>query len=270
MVGQAAEAGMEGRPGSAEPLMTVAGLRKVYGDRAILDLDRLEVRRGEILAVMGPSGSGKTTLLRLMTTLDEPTAGEVRFDGLAWAAHAGRANGRILSEAELVRWRRRISLVPHNPVLFTGTVRDNVALGLWLRSDDSKAATGRVERALDEVGLRSLAGAAVGSLSAGEVQRAALARALVTNPDLLLLDEPTANLDPANVATIERAIADAVRTRGLAAVIVTHNLFQARRLAARTALLVSGRLIEVGETGQVFERPSQPLTAAFLRGEMVC
>jgi tungstate transport system ATP-binding protein len=109
----------------------------------------------------------------------------------------------------------------------------------------------------------------VDSLSAGEGQRVALARALVTRPDVLLLDEPTANLDPANVTIIEKALAQAMDTWQPAVLLVTHNLFQARRVARRTGLLVSGRLVEAGETAQVFERPADPRTAAFVRGEMV-
>jgi len=267
------------------PVMNAVGLRKDYGCRTVLDLEGLAVRSGEILAVMGPSGAGKTTLLRLLATLERPSAGCVRFGELTWsaggsgsprAAGAGRdgrhRNGR-LSAADLLRWRRRTAFVTQNPVLFTGTVRDNVALGLHLRGLGPDAAAERVDWVLDMVGLTGLAGAPADSLSAGEAQRVSLARALVTRPEVLLLDEPTANLDPGNVALIENVVR---KTAGgedpataPAVVVVTHNLFQARRLAHRAALLVSGRLIEVGQTRQVFENPVDLRTEAFVKGEMV-
>ncbi|MCL6581523.1 MAG: ATP-binding cassette domain-containing protein, partial [Firmicutes bacterium] len=176
---------------------------------------------------------------------------------------------------ELLAWRRSIGFVPHHPVLFTGTVRENVSLALELR--DGRRRRGRrggtedeTDAVLETVGLTSLAEAPSSSLSSGEAQRVALARALVTRPRVLFLDEPAANLDPANVAIIERSLADAVRSWRPAVVLVTHNLFQARRLAHRAGLIVGGELIELGETSQVFERPGDPRTAAFVRGEMVC
>ncbi len=243
--------------------MSAEGLSKAYGERVVLEADRLELRRGEILAVMGPSGSGKTTLLRLLTTLEKPTTGAVRFVELAWSS------GNGLSEAALLGWRRRLSFVPQNPVLFSGSVRENVALGLQLRSRLGPEADALVDAMLRTVGLGPLAGASAASLSAGEAQRAALARALVTRPEVLLLDEPTANLDPSNVAIVEETLAAAVADWRPAVCLVTHNVFQARRIAQRTAFVVSGRIVEVGETHQVFESPSDRRTAAFVRGEMV-
>jgi len=267
-----------------DPVVAVSGLKKSYGDRLVLDVDRLDLRRGEMLAVMGPSGSGKTTLLRLLATLETPGAGEIRWGNLVFsgdgasglrgrrcAAAAVASDGQGgLSAAELLAWRRRLAFVPQNPVLFTGRVADNVALGLGFRGLDGQVVKKAVADALDGLGLGAFAGAAVDSLSAGEGQRVALARALVTRPDVLFLDEPTANLDPANVTIIEKALARAMDTWQPAVLLVTHNLFQARRVARRTGLLVSGRLVEVGETAQVFERPADPRTAAFVRGEMVC
>jgi len=265
------ETAIRERPPAPAPVVTASGLTKIYAGRAVLDIDRLDVGAGEILAIMGPSGSGKTTLLRLLSTLEEPTAGEVRFEDRVWGP-GGLANG---NGRELLAWRRSIAFVPHNPALFTGTVRENVRLALELRNGRSRQGRrgwteGETDAVLETVGLTQLAGALSSSLSSGEVQRVALARALVTRPRVLFLDEPTANLDPANVAIIERSLADAVRSWGPAVVLVTHNLFQARRLAHRAGLMVGGELVELGETGQVFERPGDPRTAAFVRGEMVC
>jgi tungstate transport system ATP-binding protein len=143
----------------------------------------------------------------------------------------------------------------------------NAAYGLKLRGE--RDAYRRAGAALAQLGLEHLAHAPARTLSGGEMQRVALARALVTEPEVLLLDEPTANLDPANVQVIERAIAETHRQRGATIVLVTHNLFQARRLAQRVALLLDGRIVEVADTATFFEHPHDPRTAAFVRGEMV-
>ncbi len=260
-----APAARPGPAGAGRSLMTAAGLKKAYGGRVVLDVDRVDLVAGEILAIMGPSGSGKTTLLRLLATLEAPTEGEVSFGPWRWGAAARPP----LAAADLVRWRRRLAFVPQNPVLFSGAVRENVALGLELRAVDRAEIRVRVGEALAMVGLADLAEAPVGCLSAGEVQRVALARAFVTRPEVLLLDEPTANLDPANVTAVEQAVVRAMDDWRPAILVVTHNLFQARRVAGRTGLLVSGKLVEIGETRQVFERPRDPRAAQFVRGEMV-
>jgi tungstate transport system ATP-binding protein len=117
--------------------------------------------------------------------------------------------------------------------------------------------------------LLPLAKTSAATLSGGEAQRVALARALVLEPEVLLLDEPTANLDPYNVALMENLITALNREQGTTIVLVTHNVFQARRLTHRVLLLLEGRMVEVGETEVVFTRPRDPRTAAFIRGEMV-
>jgi tungstate transport system ATP-binding protein len=123
--------------------------------------------------------------------------------------------------------------------------------------------------ALTQLGLVHLAETPAQLLSGGEMQRVSLARALVCEPAVLLLDEPTANLDPANVQVIERAIVTAHQQRQTTVILVTHNLFQARRLARRVGLLLDGQLIEVADTARFFDRPCDPRVAAFVRGEMV-
>jgi tungstate transport system ATP-binding protein len=145
-------------------------------------------------------------------------------------------------------------------------LRDNVAYGLRVRG---LPADGRVDAALEQVGLTALAHLPAHKLSGGEQQRAALARALVFDPEVLLLDEPTANLDPYNVGLIEAIIREQNQQRGTTTVLVTHNIFQARRLAHRVGLLLEGKLIELTPTEEFFESPHDPRTAAFVRGEMI-
>ncbi len=235
-------------------LYSLRHVRQRYGPRTVLDLDSLDIQRGEVLAIVGPSGAGKSTLLRLLNFLEPPSAGSLTFDGAA-----------IGSEPRL-GVLRRVTTVFQRPVLLDRTVRDNVAFGLTLRG---RSADGQVAAALEQVGLTALAHTQARKLSGGEMQRAALARALVIQPDVLLLDEPTANLDPYNVGLIEHIVVTENRERGTTIVLVTHNVFQAKRLAHRVGLLWDGKLVELATTREFFEAPSAPQVAAFLRGELV-
>ena len=225
-----------------------------YGSRLVVDVERLEIRRGETLAIVGPSGSGKSTLLRLMQFLERPSSGSIVFDGRAIEAPAP------------LDVRRRVTTVFQRPLMFDRSVRDNIAYGLRLRGRNNARAV--VDRLIDELGLRDLAGEPARLLSGGEAQRVALARALAIQPDVLLLDEPTANLDPHNVGLIENIIREQQR-RGVTIVLVTHHVFQARRLADRTGLLLDGRLIEMAPTSHFLDSPHDPRTRAFLSGEMI-
>ena len=231
------------------------GLRKSYEGRAVVDVERLEVRAGEVLALVGPSGAGKSTLLRLLNFLEPPTAGTIVYRGRSFC-----------DDRVPISIRREITTVFQRPALLRGSVRRNVAYGLGLRGQRDDR---RVEQMLTQVGLDGLAKAKAQRLSGGEMQRVALARALVIQPTVLLLDEPTANLDPYNVALIEDIVRRQNREAGTTVVLVTHNVFQARRLATRVGLMLSGRLIEIGPTPQFFDSPADPRTAAFVHGEMV-
>ena len=242
------------------PLFQLHNVRKVYNGRQTLALEALQIGRGEVLALVGPSGAGKSTLLRLLNFLEEPSDGTIVFDG----AEYGRGRNAPLSV------RRRVTTVFQRPVLLQRTVEANIGYGLHLRGGHRTTGLRRqVERALQEVGLTELAGAQARTLSGGEAQRVALARAMVLEPDALLLDEPTANLDPYNVGLIEQIVRRLNQEHGTTIVLVTHNVFQAHRLATRVALLLEGRIVEVTDTRTFFERPQDARTAAFVRGDMV-
>lgn len=216
----------------------VKGLCKSYGRAEILkDID-LTVEHGEVLALIGPTGSGKTTLLRLIDLLEEPTNGEVILDGM-------RVTG--LPEKERLKIRRRMAMVFQKPVMFRENVSGNVSYGLKIRGE--RKIDERVREAILAVGLEGYEPRDANTLSGGEMQRIALARALVLKPDLLLLDEPTANLDPKTAASIDALIS---RFEGTV-VMATHNMSQAMRLADRIAVLVEGRLISIGRPEEVLD-----------------
>jgi tungstate transport system ATP-binding protein len=253
---------MSGAP--LPPMYELRGVIKSYDGRTVLRIAELDILQGEVLALVGPSGVGKSTLLRLLNFLEAPTQGALRFQG-----HAVGADGALP-----LALKRKVTTVFQRPILLNRTVRSNVAFGLRLRQGwwpwSANGKDDRVSEALEHVGLRSLERQRARTLSGGEAQRVALARAMVLEPDVLLLDEPTANLDPYNVGLIEEIIRSLNQEKRTTVVLVTHNIFQARRLAHRVGLLLDGALIELAESEAFFEHPCDERTRAFVRGDMVC
>ena len=242
------------------PVYSLQDLARSYNGRTVIDIPQLEIHRGEILALVGPSGAGKSTLLRLLNFLEQPTRGKIIFNGTPFSAGPGKA------EMPLAQ-RRKVTTVFQRPMLMDDSVWNNVGYGLRLRGE--RQLHERVENALCAVGLEKLSHQRARTLSGGEAQRVALARALVLQPDVLLMDEPTANLDPYNVGLIEQITLDQNREHNTTLVLVTHNVFQAHRMAQRVAFLLEGKLVEVADTETFFKSPIDPRTAAFTRGEMV-
>jgi len=241
----------------SEVIYRLREVRKVYGERLVLQLNELEIKRGEVLALVGPSGAGKSTLLRLLNFLEQPSQGVIAFMGTEFSA----------SKPMPLDLRRRVTTVFQSPILLKRSVYANVNYGLRLRGKDDLDRQTR--SALERVSLAHLAKQPARTLSGGEGQRVALARAMVIQPDVLLLDEPTANLDPFNVGMIEEIITDLNRQQGTTLVLVTHNVFQAKRLAQRVVLMLEGRIVEITDVDTFFNSPQDPRTAAFVRGEMV-
>lgn len=236
--------------------VALRSVRKRYSEKEILKGVSIDIQRGELISIVGPSGSGKTTLLRLIDGLDFPDSGEIFIDGIK------------LTMENAPKLRKKVGMVFQNPVLFDASVYDNVAFSLKFRGLPDDLIRQRVEAALNLVMLNDLAKRSALTLSGGEAQRVALARALVYDPELILLDEPTANLDPANVLIIEGALREA-NLQEKTVVLVTHNIFQAKRLANRVALLLEGEMVEVQETESFFNRPLDPRTRRFIDGDLV-
>lgn len=222
---------------------------KVFGAVKVLDHVNLQVNKGEILALLGPNGSGKTTLLKILAFLEAPTFGEIKFQGVS-------VNGK---NAEALRLQS--TLVFQRAAFFGSSVYDNVAYGLKLRRLPENEVRRRVKEALRLVKLEGFERRSARKLSGGEQQRVAVARAVVLNTPLLLLDEPTANLDPKNAAIVEEVIATVNRERGVTVMLTTHNMFQAEKLPTRVALINGGQITEVGETSDVFGKLSRNLAS---------
>jgi tungstate transport system ATP-binding protein len=242
------------------------------GDAVLRDVS-LSVSPGEVVTVVGPSGTGKTTLLRLLAAFRPPDSGTVAWNGRdVWA----------LSEEERLAVRRQLSMVFQEPSLFNAPVSRNVTYGLRVRESwearlraglreifGGHSVSDEVRTALGVVGLAEKVDQNALSLSGGEAQRVAFARALVVDPAVMLLDEPTSNLDPRNTAVLEDAIRRASE-RGVGVLVATHDMHQARRISDRVGVVLGGELVESGPPSQVFDDPSDPRTEQFVDGELVC
>ncbi|MDJ0853669.1 MAG: ATP-binding cassette domain-containing protein [Desulfobacterales bacterium] len=213
-------------------LFAAEGLVMQYGARRVLDLPRLTVPAERTVALLGPNGAGKTTLLHILGFLLPPTRGRIRY----------RREAVRYADRTLRALRRRIILVEQHPIMFSTTVARNVEFGLKIRGVDAGERRRRVDQSLERVGLRSLARAHGRQLSGGETQRVAIARALACEPEVLLLDEPTANVDIENRLAIEEIITTLRETRGLSVVFCTHDHLQAARLAQEKINLFNGCL----------------------------
>jgi molybdopterin-binding protein len=240
----------------SEAKLSLRGLRCVRGGRTILDIATLDVCDGETLAVLGPNGAGKSTLLQLIALLEKPDGGEILMDG--------RSAGQ-----DRLALRRRMALVFQEPLLLDTTVEGNVVSGLSLRGVARSDRSVRVRAWLQRFGIEGIAKRSARTLSGGEAQRTSLARALVLEPELLLLDEPFAALDsPTRQALtddLERVLMEAKCTT----LLVTHDRAEALRLGHRVAVLMDGRVRQIGTPDEVFGSPADEEVAAFVGVETI-
>ncbi len=241
-----------------EFLIELKGIRKYY-DREVLHVEQLLFKKGHVYGVIGPSGAGKSTLLRIINLLTPPDSGTLLFHDRPIPANGA---GRLAIQ-------RKMTLVFQKTLLFKDSVRNNVAYGLKARGFPRSVIDERVGSLLKQVGMTDLAARRADTLSGGEAQRVTIARAVAFEPELLLLDEPTANLDPGNVELIEEMITKLARNKAITVVMVTHNVFQARRIADQVIFINQGRIVEMGPTEKIFSAPDHENTRLFVEGRMV-
>jgi tungstate transport system ATP-binding protein len=220
------------------------------GPTTIVDRLSLTLNPGAPTLIVGPNGSGKTSLLRLCMGLAAPSAGRI-----SWG---GRDNAPMNRRAMLLQ----------RPVMLRRTAAANVGYALAQAGVSYHQRAARIEALLARVGLSELAQRPARKLSGGEQQRLALARALARDPELLLLDEPTASLDPASTRSVEEIILSAAQS-GIKIVMASHDLGQVRRLAGDVVFMLRGALCEQGAADNVLNHPATPEAAAFLRGDLV-
>lgn len=205
--------------------VSVRKIKKFYGEDQILDIDNFTFKSGRISGIMGPNGAGKTTLLNIMAGLDDNYEGCVRY-----------------GEQSIEHVRRKVTLVFQKGGLFKRSVYENIAYPLRLRGLDGMDIKSRVDSVIKSLEIENLGDKKAHKLSGGETQKVALARALVFEPSLLLLDEPTASIDPEFVRVMEKAIVDYNRETGATVIIITHSKEQAERMCDDLVFIQNGKV----------------------------
>lgn len=235
-----------------DTVLEVSNLSKTYGDKEVLHPTTLSVQKGEILAVIGPSGAGKSTLLRLLDGLEKPTAGTISIFGEPFERSTRK------------KIRNRMGILFQKTVLFDRSVLDNIALGLSYRRIPRAEQKRRAAETLANLGMSEYANRSARTLSGGEGQRVSFARILVTKPEILFLDEPTANLDPLAAKDVENMILAENAENGTTIIINTHDQMQAQRLADRVAVILDGKIVQTGTPDEIWYCPVSASVARFV------
>lgn len=237
-------------------IINLKNIHKVYGDNEVLKGVDLEVKAGEVISIIGPSGSGKSTLLRCINLLEEPTDGDIFYNG----------NSLMNQEFEITNLRTEVGMVFQHFNLFNNlSVIENCIIAptkvLGLQREDVQK---RAEELLIKFGLENHIYANVASLSGGQKQRVAIARALTMNPKVLLFDEPTSALDPEVIGDVLKIIRE-IANEGMTMLIVTHEMDFAKEVSDRVLFMDQGKIIEQGVPEVIFKNPSNMRTKEFLK-----
>lgn len=235
------------------PAFALHGVRLERAGVRVLDDVSLDIPDGQVTALIGPSGAGKSSLLRLLNRLDDPDAGEIR------------CRGRPVVDMPVRELRRQAGFVFQTPVMFPGTVRENLEVAANIGDLPAAEVSNRVVESMGLAELdTALADRAADRLSVGEKQRANIARALMTGPEILLMDEPTASLDPETAERLGRTIRHLSTACGVTIVLATHRLKEAKAVCTFVVMLDGGHVVEAGPASALFEESAHPRLRAFL------
>jgi len=235
-------------------IIEISGLKKRYSDAFCLDVNYLHTKKGRILVIIGPNGSGKSTLIRLINLLEKPDEGKICF------------NGREITNggAGQVEVRKKMAVVFQDPLLFNTSVYSNVTMGLKIRKIKLSEVKDRIDYLTDKLKIRALLNRSTRSLSGGEKQRVSLARALVLDPELLLLDEPLANIDQSSRENLRSDLFEVLKEYGKSIIYVTHDRNEAMVLADDIAVMDEGKILQFAEKEEIFRRPKDEFIARFV------
>ena len=236
-------------------MINVKQLSKSFGDNEVLKSIDLTVKEGEVVVIIGPSGSGKSTILRCLNLLEDPTSGEIFFEGQNITAPDSNID-QIRQKMGMVF--QSFNLFPHMSVLENLTITP-----VKIKKEDPEKAKEQALALLDQVGLKEKATSYPASLSGGQQQRVAIARALAMSPDVMLFDEPTSALDPEMVGEVLSVMQDLAK-KGMTMVVVTHEMGFAKEVADRVIFMADGIIQEEGTPEEIFERPQNSRTQDFL------
>ena len=248
-----------------DPWISIQHLSHQYENKPVLRSVQLDIYPKEVLTILGPNGAGKTTLLRILSTLEKPANGEVTYrfpqESPVTLSYPSK-NQRI----PIDQVRSQLLYLFQKPVVFSGSVLDNLRYSTHFRHIPTDRH--RIEEVLMQVGILPLLHQNAQSLSGGELSRLALARALLLEPSVLFLDEPSANLDPPGMQMMENLLQEWIQKTTMTIVLVTQDLFEAKRISDRVAFLLNGSLIECLPKNTFFTHPANLLTKQFIHGSI--
>lgn len=231
----------------------IENLIKRYEDKNILDIKFTEIPKNSLCGIIGPNGAGKSTLVRIIAGLERPTSGHIYYNG----------------QPVVDSLYKDITLVSQKPYLLRASVFNNIAYPLKIRKENKREIIKKVNELLERMGIEKLRNQNAWNLSGGEAQKVALARALIFKPSLLILDEPTANIDPSSIFIMEEMIRSFYRENDTSIVIVTHNIQQAKRLCHSMILMNKGRVEDYGKADELIHHSQNPITRKFIEGEII-
>ncbi|ABR47241.1 ABC transporter related [Alkaliphilus metalliredigens QYMF] len=233
--------------------LQIKGLQKSYKGQTVLCIEELTIPQGSFFGIIGPNGAGKSTLIKMIAGLIEPTNGLIEYSGAS-----------ITDEI-----KQKMTLVFQKPYLLRTTVFNNIAYPLKIRKIEKEEIQRRVDRLLRDMEIEHLKDQKAWTLSGGEAQKVALARGIIFSPELLLLDEATANLDPTSVLMLEKQLKAFFHENKTTIIMITHNLYQAKRLCHDVAFMKDGKVIEVGNQEKVMNYPESHHTKEFICNEKI-
>jgi tungstate transport system ATP-binding protein len=242
----------------SKPILEVKNLEVKRGGTLVLDVPSLSLRKGEILSLIGPNGAGKTTLLQTLSYLLKPFQGEIFF-----------REKKVDTNHSALEYRRKLAMVFQEPLLFDTTVFNNIASGLKIRGTRKSEIQSRVTEQLERFGIKHLSTRSARTLSGGEAQRASLARAFALQPEMLLLDEPFASLDPPTRDSLIEDLESILQQTRTTTIFATHDRLEALRLSNRIAVMNGGSILQIGSPEEVMNRPVNEFVASFVGVETI-
>jgi tungstate transport system ATP-binding protein len=233
--------------------ISIKNITKEYDNKLILNIDNYNIKKGKIIGIVGANGAGKSTLVKILGGLEKASGGRLLYDG----------------EQDFNKIYKEITVVFQHPYLLTTSVYNNIAYPLKLRKFKKQEIKNEVNKLMEDVEIKDLEKQRANTLSGGERQKVALARALAFNPSLLLLDEPTANIDPNSMVIMENMIKKINKTKGTTIIIVTHNLAQAKRICDKVIVMDRGEIIEAGDIEEIMQNPQNIVTRNLINKEFI-
>jgi len=244
--------------GEQKPILEIKRIEVKKGETVILNIPSLSIQEGETLSLIGPNGAGKTTLLQTLSYLSKPFQGEILFRGK-----------KVEANHSVLKYRRKLAMVFQDPLLFDTTVFNNVASGLKIRGMGKSEIHDRVIEQLNRFGISHLSQRSSKTLSGGEAQRTSLARAFAIQPEILLLDEPFASLDPPTRDSLIEDLEHILQKTRTTVIFATHDRLEALRLSDRVAVMNEGKVLQIGAPDEVMNHPADEFVASFVGMETI-